>query len=430
MDGRGGRVITMPDLQDRQNAMKSVLTQLEFQIRSWTAARSQMPDQVFAAKMRSFASDLQQRRDGLTRITGLITEMTNNGTTYMTLPVSQPPGGPAVLGGQPWMGQTIPNNSLQPPSGPTGIPGGPNNRPSQSQPDGQPSYAESSRANLFAVYGALKQVSLSKPLIIVTSSEYAVSALTQYIGSHMKTHWNGANGDILKAIVHLVRSRSATLHITFDKRNTTHSEEAETQAVIAGGHNITLQVPLVPQVVPIEETDPAGRCRMTTNWDINPWPEAARIPSREAGGLPSHRNRSKVLRRQDRNLAEFREAAFAPKKFWDTFRKFAGSAKVDTNMITADDLMQAFHPRMNRDPIIPDSFDSRVYELNEASNRAIPGETEDKTPTKIFEKFFEVEEIDYAKEELRRLHPGRTAAGGDDVHYADIRAMDSTLICV
>ncbi|KAL0569884.1 hypothetical protein V5O48_012083 [Marasmius crinis-equi] len=83
MNGRGGRVITLPDLQDRQNAMKSALTQLEFQIRSLTAARSQMPDQVFAAKMRSFSSDLQQKRDGLTRITGLITNMTNNGTTHM-----------------------------------------------------------------------------------------------------------------------------------------------------------------------------------------------------------------------------------------------------------------------------------------------------------------------------------------------------------
>ncbi|KAL0565482.1 hypothetical protein V5O48_016545 [Marasmius crinis-equi] len=136
MNSRGGRVITLPDLQDRQNAMKSALTQLEFQIRSLIAARSQMPDQVFAAKMRSFSSDLQQKRDGFTRITGLITNMTNNGTTHMTLPVSQPPGGPAVLGGQPWMGQTIPNNSLQPPFGPTG---GPNNQPPQSQPNGQPS---------------------------------------------------------------------------------------------------------------------------------------------------------------------------------------------------------------------------------------------------------------------------------------------------
>ncbi|KAJ8072654.1 hypothetical protein PM082_016213 [Marasmius tenuissimus] len=136
----GGRLVLLSELQDRQNAMRNALTQLEFSIRSLTAARSQMPDQVFSQKMRAFTLDLNQKRDGLQRVTALINQMTSQGRTHMTLPVAQPPGGPAVSGGQPWMQPGMPNNSLQPPSfAPPGMPGGPNTQASQGQPTGQPS---------------------------------------------------------------------------------------------------------------------------------------------------------------------------------------------------------------------------------------------------------------------------------------------------
>ncbi|KAK1229093.1 hypothetical protein PQX77_007855 [Marasmius sp. AFHP31] len=136
----GGRLVLLSELQERQNAMRNALTQLEFSIRSLTAARSQMPDQVFAQKMRTFSADLAQKRDGLQRVTALINQMTSQGRTHMTLPVAQPPGGPAVSGGQPWMQPGMPNNSLQPPSfSPSGMPGGPNTQASQGQANGQPS---------------------------------------------------------------------------------------------------------------------------------------------------------------------------------------------------------------------------------------------------------------------------------------------------
>ncbi|KAF9256357.1 hypothetical protein L218DRAFT_911412 [Marasmius fiardii PR-910] len=135
----GKRVISLHDLQERQSAMRNALAQLEIQIRSLTAARPQMADQLFTSKIRAFQADLAQKRDGLTRITQLINQMTSQGTTHMQLPISQAPGGPAVTGGQPWLQQSM-QNPLQTPSfGTPAMPGGPNNQPPQSQPNGQPS---------------------------------------------------------------------------------------------------------------------------------------------------------------------------------------------------------------------------------------------------------------------------------------------------
>ena len=79
----GGRLVLLSELQDRQNLMRNALSQLELQIRSLTAARSQVPDQVFQTKMRAFTTDLAQKRDGLQRVTTLISQMTSQGRTHM-----------------------------------------------------------------------------------------------------------------------------------------------------------------------------------------------------------------------------------------------------------------------------------------------------------------------------------------------------------
>ncbi|KAL0563223.1 hypothetical protein V5O48_018851, partial [Marasmius crinis-equi] len=142
----------------------------------------------------------------------------------------------------------------------------------------------------------------------------------------------------------------------------------------------------------------------------------------------SHRRRAQHLWGRDKNLREFLEAASNPRRFWQVFRKFAGDKADPGDGVDTGQLMEAFSARMNHEAAIPSSFNAIEYSLNEASAELIPDRTVDTTPEKYFNTPFMVEEVDFGKDELKRLHPGRTAAGGDEVHYRDICLMDSAMI--
>ncbi|KAL0562565.1 hypothetical protein V5O48_019521, partial [Marasmius crinis-equi] len=83
------------------------------------------------------------------------------------------------------------------------------------------------------------------------------------------------------------------------------------------------------------------------------------------------------------------------------------------NSVTAEDLKDAFEPHMNSDPDLPVSFNATQYQINEAIADGLLDQTEDTTMEQFFDSLFTVDEIDFAKDELERLHPGRTAAGED-----------------
>ncbi|KAJ8089133.1 hypothetical protein PM082_014381 [Marasmius tenuissimus] len=257
------------------------------------------------------------------------------------------------------------------------------------------------RGHLFAIYCTLKMVSLSKPMLVISSSEYAISALTVYIGFHNKNHWNCANGDLLKAIVQIIRLRSASLHLSLQVPQGRNGNEAEQLAQGGLEDELTIHVPNVARIHPSGEVVPEGCCRVTTDYVVPDQVAQKTVP--QGGGsedLASHRNRSRVLRQQDQNLTEFRESSVSPKKFWDTFRKFAGKAAEETGLVTANGLMEVFKLRMNTREIHP-SFDIPQYKLNEAVSNSIPEVSTDKTSDQIFESDFNVDEVELAKEELQ-----------------------------
>ncbi|THU79236.1 hypothetical protein K435DRAFT_698310 [Dendrothele bispora CBS 962.96] len=83
---------------------------------------------------------------------------------------------------------------------------------------------------------------------------------------------------------------------------------------------------------------------------------------------------------------------------------------------------------MNPPLQLPDSFDLIQYDLNELRSKGIPARSLDSTPEKFFDSPFTSAEVELAKAEIGKLHPGRSASGEDGVHYADIREMDTNCI--
>ncbi|KAJ7195281.1 hypothetical protein B0H12DRAFT_995524, partial [Mycena haematopus] len=76
----------------------------------------------------------------------------------------------------------------------------------------------SPRAELLAAFLAIKQAPVFKSLEISTRSEYVIRSITYYAASNDACGWRCANGDILKRILALIKSRTAPLHFCVIKR--------------------------------------------------------------------------------------------------------------------------------------------------------------------------------------------------------------------
>ncbi|KAF5349004.1 hypothetical protein D9758_012717 [Tetrapyrgos nigripes] len=161
-----------------------------------------------------------------------------------------------------------------------------------------------------------------------------------------------------------------------------------------------------------------GICRVTTDAIAPHTVSSLKHTSNSSNALTNHCGCTKSSLRQSANLA----------KFWELFRKYLGIAIQFEDNVSASDLMEVFMPRVNSTFPLPASFDVDQYNLNEFLASAILVLTIDTTSEQFFSQMFDVPDIEEAKADLGKLHPGHSAAGEDEVHYSDIWKMDSTMI--
>ncbi|KAE9389177.1 hypothetical protein BT96DRAFT_760139, partial [Gymnopus androsaceus JB14] len=61
------------------------------------------------------------------------------------------------------------------------------------------------RANTFAIWHVVKGCPRNCPLIIYSTSDFIVGALTHFAGRNAKIGWRCANGDLLRSITMRIR---------------------------------------------------------------------------------------------------------------------------------------------------------------------------------------------------------------------------------
>ncbi|KAJ7752511.1 hypothetical protein DFH07DRAFT_725724, partial [Mycena maculata] len=83
------------------------------------------------------------------------------------------------------------------------------------------------RADLIALLTAVQAAPRTKTLRIFCRSEYAIKSVRYYTFRNDACGWKCANGDVLKLIVQRIKARSAPLHFTHVKKDTTNGHYSE-----------------------------------------------------------------------------------------------------------------------------------------------------------------------------------------------------------
>ncbi|KAF9073363.1 hypothetical protein BDP27DRAFT_1169658, partial [Rhodocollybia butyracea] len=71
------------------------------------------------------------------------------------------------------------------------------------------------RAACFALWVAIYDFPLDKPIMVVSDSQFLVYALTHNALHNAKLGWTCANGDLLKAIVARIQQRGGPTHLSY-----------------------------------------------------------------------------------------------------------------------------------------------------------------------------------------------------------------------
>ncbi|KAF5387244.1 hypothetical protein D9757_006858 [Collybiopsis confluens] len=288
-----------------------------------------------------------------------------------------------------------------------------------------PGLSENCAAAYAALY-AIAKCPANRPLIIVSKSEYVISALSHFALSHMKRNWNTANGDVLRAITTIIRARSALTHLSLlDPRSqNNHFLLALSLAELGCSSSATFPLPIA-QNQPFQAPTSSGLPKVTTDMP-NPLQEApASGPTKT--DLPSHRGRSQMLRRRDMHLHDFQAAANNSALFWKKFVVLAQGKTAD-QPVPIDQLKKTFQERMNAPSSLPELFDATLHARYVEEANSIPLHTADKTPDQLFDTPFSDGNIEDAKVEIDK-HPTNSASGIEQIHYRDIIAMDTQLLC-
>ncbi|KAE9383615.1 hypothetical protein BT96DRAFT_773500, partial [Gymnopus androsaceus JB14] len=74
-------------------------------------------------------------------------------------------------------------------------------------------FLSTNRAHAFAVWEAIRTCPVNRPLILYTTSDFVVGALTHYADRNAKSAWSCANGDLLRSITMRIRERDASIHL-------------------------------------------------------------------------------------------------------------------------------------------------------------------------------------------------------------------------
>ncbi|KAF9058853.1 hypothetical protein BDP27DRAFT_1432156 [Rhodocollybia butyracea] len=102
--------------------------------------------------------------------------------------------------------------------------------------------------------------------------------------------------------------------------------------------------------------------------------------------------------------------------------------KSQSSPVSADQLQITFGKRMNHVTPIPPSFDMIRMAENQAFADDIPNVTADHTAEQFFDADFTHDDIEGAKCEINK-HPHRSSTGIEHIHYKDIIAMSTPLLC-
>lgn len=285
-------------------------------------------------------------------------------------------------------------------------------------------------AALAAVAAVLLRSKPHRPLILYTSSEYAIRTYCFWAGKHALQGWPCEHADILKVATALLRNRAAgTVFRVPDSKETNAHWRSAVDFAKSAARDGTTHVFCPPSLsalphwpYPVSPPIPdAGLTRPKVSTTLSP---LAASPARE--GLPlhppldvdadsaSHRGRAGVRKEMWLNMRKLM-LCDSPSDFWKLVRGWTDD-KLRSLPFPLESLRSAFQSRMNPPAVLPSSFDARLYALHHLTSNVIPPCTIDITPNRYFSRPFVDEDVDWAKCRVRK-HSLNSAKGVDGISY-------------
>lgn len=304
---------------------------------------------------------------------------------------------------------------------------------------------DKNRAGMVAILLGLQAVDRSTSVVIFTTSTYAIQRIVfDAPRTTSDLVENDEDRDIMQLVIQVMRDRHAPVRLQWmpETKDNQRMREAEANA----RRGAQKQQGWIPQV---NKTDDREHTRTQQNPDrAIPGPKLSTNlkdrpePPREENGEDEGRtemedteNENTEKRRPHRGRARLRQlqtglrrqlmACETPAEFWRLIKSWT-KKRPQASEITLEALTEEMRGRMNHPEVTPASFDVEALEENRARARLLPSTSPDTTSAKHFSRPFTMEEIDWAKQKVRR-HT-KSAAGIDQITYKEITEVPSEKI--
>lgn len=312
------------------------------------------------------------------------------------------------------------------------------------RPPGEPS---SLRATIFALAVSLTIVPPSAALRIYTSQATLVQSVCYWAPRNAESRWKVRDGDLLLATAHLIRARTgpvvflrqplvATLPAgSTDDNFASAFQLAQCGATHTSPSQLDLSVPIAWPTLPAIGSPPPQYAHLSKVFTkVLPLKAPPREPvvrsssPFDIGGLEIVSGPESTQLRQLRrsNLARLVSSAL-DHAFWKAFHDFT-SDKPRPALVSAVQLYDSFHRRMNPPAALLPTFDDLRYSLNHLWAMAMPGHTYDSTPQQYFSLPFSVDEVDAVKAHVHGKGAS-SACGLDEVGYDEVLDIPSQQLC-
>lgn len=260
---------------------------------------------------------------------------------------------------------------------------------------------------IFAVLSALRLVHTQRRLLIFTDSEHVICHACYGAAKNQEEGWCCSNGDLLKDMVFLLRSRLAPTYFLWVKaHDTNNGNEAADVLAKAGACEplppdyVNLTVP--PWPVVFLDSAPLNLPKVFT-----PLAEFAMARPDSAYIVvdplelqqDGHRGRSKVRRVQADRLEELRRCDNNAGAFWKLIRSWTDTKRRDPE-VSLDDLAADFEKHMNYPALLPLAFDAHQLAYNKTLADLLPLHGMDTTPTLCLSQPISMSDMEWSRHHI------------------------------
>jgi exonuclease III len=297
--------------------------------------------------------------------------------------------------------------------------------------------ATTDRADLFALYNVLRIARPSKAVNVFTSTSSLYNFLLKDILAFAKQSWRVRNGDLLEAIVNLIKQRHAPLIISqiedngFNKRLETVKSFVLAARQVVPWDNHILPDSLHP---PMGLVDPDSCLKL----DCEKVRGAAFLSKRPlsksdhdmidldfaSNATVKHTNSFWYKAQKDMRIQLLN--ASSPSQHWKIIKDIIGSKDAPNNF-SPEDFRSTFEKRMNPISPAPPCFDISKLHLDKLIADSIPLCTVDNTEEKFFSTPISEEEVGRAKVHFAKKSKN-SSSGIDNVGYDDLMDVDDKAI--